>query len=226
MVNLDLSNYIKKKPTFYKDASGKSKKLPEDKWLDYLEWANVIVLLYQNGAEDVSYGSEKNENGYPSFFNPKGECPFVRVWVKIDDKKYEIDYPVISGSSVKANPLQSTIHVAQQRAFVKCVAINTGLGLSCWLKDEENSAAPEAEKEVSDKKKHSQELVSAFSKLVKRSGSADGAHVLLGTNKLMLQKLCNSSDNQSKISRVEEIGKWLSLDNESFAKEVSIIKSK
>jgi hypothetical protein len=126
---------IKKKPTFFKNDAGKLQKNPENKWLDYLEWATVITLLYDNGAESVTFGCLKNSDGYPAFFVER-KNPFVSIWVKIDDKRYEIEYPVIDGNKVDDVPNQMTIHKAQQRAFVKCVAINTGLGLKLWQKEE------------------------------------------------------------------------------------------
>ncbi len=132
---LDIKSEVKKKPTFYKGADGKLVKNPDSKSLDYLEWATVITLLYDNGAEDVQFGCNKNSEGYPAFYN-KNSNPFVSVWVHIDDITYTIDYPVIDGNKVDKDPNQMTIHKAQQRAFVKCVAINTGLGLKLWQKEE------------------------------------------------------------------------------------------
>jgi hypothetical protein len=132
---LDIKSDVKKKPTFYKDNTGKLQQNKPEKSLDYLEWATVITLLYDNGAQSVQFGCIKNNEGYPAFYN-KDSNPFVTVWVNIDDKKYSIDYPVIDGNKVDKDPNQMTIHKAQQRAFVKCVAINTGLGLKLWQKEE------------------------------------------------------------------------------------------
>lgn len=138
---IDIAQHVKKKPTFFKEVkNGKSQfvKTPEDKWLDYLEWSTVITLLYEHGAECVRYGCENNSNGYPAFYDNQGKNPFVRVWVRVDDEQFHLDYPVVDGSNAKEYPNQSAIHYAQQRAFVKCVAINTGLGLKLWQKDEHN----------------------------------------------------------------------------------------
>lgn len=131
----DIKSEVKKKPTFSKAADGKLQRNPESKWLDYLEWATILTLLYENGAESVTFGCLKNSQGYPAFYYD-GKNPFVSIWVNIDEKHYEIDYPVIDGNKVEDAPNQMTLHKAQQRAFVKCVAINTGLGLKLWQKEE------------------------------------------------------------------------------------------
>jgi hypothetical protein len=135
LYRLDIKSDVKKKPTFFKNDKGVLTKNPESKWLDYLEWATVLTLLYNNGAESVEFGCIKNIDGYPAFYN-NGKNPFIEVWVKIDGKQFQLDYPVIDGNKVEAEPNQMTINKAQQRGFVKCVAINTGLGLKLWQKEE------------------------------------------------------------------------------------------
>jgi len=67
-----------------------------------------------------------------------GRAPFVRAYVEVDGDRRELDYPVIDGArDISMDKLvQSDIHNATQRGFVKCVAINWGLGLSLWQKEE------------------------------------------------------------------------------------------
>ena len=137
LMDLDVSKYISKKPTFkYNKATGKTEQT--GKFLDYLSWVDVLTLLYQNGAEKVRYGNIVNEHGH-SLFLSGDSLPEVRIYLEIDQDRYEMTYPVIEGSSdVKMDKImQSDIHNATQRAFVKCVAINTGLGISLWKKEEE-----------------------------------------------------------------------------------------
>jgi len=137
-LKLDLSGHIKKKPTFKKNPqTGKLQETPKSQHLDYLEWATVITLLYENGATDVRFGSYRNKNGYPAFFDENGKNPFVRVWVRVDHDFFEMDFPVINGNKAESNPDQLSIHKAQQRGMVKAVAINTGLGLPLWQSEEE-----------------------------------------------------------------------------------------
>lgn len=134
LVNIDLSGKASKKPIKKKMADGTYKEVGQ---LDYLSWADCLAAIYNNGAERVIYGNIHNTNDHPLFLM-NGNHPFVRVFVEIDGDRRELDYPVIDGSKdIKMDILaQSDIHNATQRAFVKCVAINWGLGLSLWMKEE------------------------------------------------------------------------------------------
>lgn len=129
MRKLDISRYVKKR-----DGA------------DYLPWASCLKLLYENGAEEVEFRAEANENGSSLFMSDQtftdksgntNRCYEVRVGVWIDKKYYSITYPVMNGiNAVRDNLMnQNTVHKAQMRAFVKCVAINTGLGFDLWLDD-------------------------------------------------------------------------------------------
>lgn len=119
---------------------------PETPKIKYLNWAKCIDLLYENGATFVKFEPEVNVEGHTLFAAPyefkdsKGRanrCYEVRVNVTIDDKEYSIAYPVMNGTSVVNDETmnQLRVHNAITRAFVKCVAVNTGLGLSLWIKD-------------------------------------------------------------------------------------------
>ena len=61
----------------------------------------------------------------------------MRVRVTIDELVFESQFPLMNGSNpVKDNSLtQQRLWNAQTRAFVKGVAINTGLGFDLWLSD-------------------------------------------------------------------------------------------
>lgn len=136
LVKVDLSGKTAKKPVFKKGASGKLEKCGE---LDYLSWADCLSALYENGAEKVLYGNVHNKEDHPLFLL-NGTNPFVRVYVDVDGDRRELDFPVIDGSKdIKMDYLaQSDVHNATQRAFVKCVAINWGLGLKLWMKEEKS----------------------------------------------------------------------------------------
>ena len=58
----------------------------------------------------------------------------------IDDKEYEMQTPVMNGANpVKDNSMsQQRVWNSMCRAFVKCVAIHTGLGFKLWIKEEYN----------------------------------------------------------------------------------------
>jgi hypothetical protein len=142
LIKLDLTEHIEQKPNFVWDK--KEGKYKEKGSFDYLNWAKAIVLLYEHGAEFVNYKPLKNETGHSLFMNPSlladglDGCPEVRVWVKVDDKEGEFSYPLARGSSVvkKEKMTALDIHVCQQRALVKGIAILTGLGLYLWTKEE------------------------------------------------------------------------------------------
>lgn len=129
MRSLDISKYVKQR----------------DK-ADYLPWASCLKLLYENGADTVAIHTMTDENGSSLFMSDQvftdkngstNRCYEVRVEVFIDGKTYTLSYPVMNGiNAVRDNLMnQNAVHKAQMRAFVKCVAINTGLGFDLWLDD-------------------------------------------------------------------------------------------
>ena len=143
MRSLDITKYVKQR----------------DK-ADYLPWAECLKLLYENGAEKVEILPEKNASGSSLFMSDQiftdkdgrtNRCYEVRVFVNIDGQIYGISYPVMNGiNPVKDNLMnQNAVHKAQMRAFVKCVAINTGLGFDLWRDDSD------IENDVEDLSKHS-----------------------------------------------------------------------
>lgn len=116
--------------------------------LDYLNWATCVQLLHDNGAEVVRWepipdpvtGSSLIMSSQ-TFTDSKGNtnrCYETRIRVTIDDKVYEMQTPVMNGANpVKDNSMsQQRVWNSMCRAFVKCVAINTGLGFDLWLDEE------------------------------------------------------------------------------------------
>lgn len=198
---LDLSKEVSKRPV----------KKNSNQTLDYLEWANCIKLLHQHGAKKVTYGMNKNENGYPCFYNQQGESPFVSVWVEIDGERYEEDYPVINGIYVVANPNQLDINKAKQRGFVKAVAINTGLGLSLWIKEEEvinNDKDIQKEMAANETQSLNDRITTLFAQALQKVGDKDRLYEVIQSSKEELSKLYRSHDHASKkivISQLEVI---------------------
>ena len=151
---VDVTPYCSRKKV--KDENGKEKEAL------YLNWAKCIDLLYENGAEKVSFEPIRNEDG--TFLFPqketedrkgsKGQSYFIAVNIRIDDKAYRMDAPLMMGNiPVKDATLnQLRINTAHQRAFVKGVAIYTGLGLGLWADgDADEEAAPrEMDEEAHD----------------------------------------------------------------------------
>lgn len=184
MCELDISKYVKQR----------------DK-ADYLPWASCLKLLYENGAEKVKIAPQTAENGSSLFmadqvFTDKNgntnRCYEVRVTVEIDDNFYEISYPVMNGiNPVRDNLMnQNAVHKAQMRAFVKCVAINTGLGFNLWLDDSDIEDSGE------DLGKHNiyairERMQQQYTKLVKRGLSTGEIANLMGTSEQTVQYYLN-----------------------------------
>jgi hypothetical protein len=119
---------------------------------DYLHWAKCKELLHENGAEVVYFEPCVNANGSSLFMSDQvftdskgnaNRCYEVRVHIVIDDLEFEAQYPLMNGSNpVKDNSMsQQRVWNAQTRAFVKGVAMRTGLGFGLWLKNMEEQVA-------------------------------------------------------------------------------------
>ncbi len=130
---LDLSKYITKR-----DGA------------DYINWARIVDLLHENGAEKVYFEPVVNEKTGSSLFMTEqsfetGKDKITNrvyetaVKIVIDDLEFIQRGPVMNGSNpVKDNSMtQQRLWNCQCRLFVKGVAIRTGLGFNLWLKGEE-----------------------------------------------------------------------------------------
>lgn len=138
---LDVSGFCDKRKA--KDDNGRA--------IDvlYLNWAKCVDLLHENGASLVYYRPLKDENGSFVFSsldvqNKDGRlcgCYFVSVEIHIDDLVFVMDYPLMNGTTVVyADTLnQLRISNAHARAFVKGVAIRTGLGFGLWVGGDETT---------------------------------------------------------------------------------------
>ena len=190
LIDLDISKEIVQRPV----------KKNSNLTLDYLEWANCIKLLYENGAEKVRYGMVYNNEGYPCFYNQNGESPFVRVWVEIDGERYEEDYPVINGMYVVANPTQLDINKAKQRGFVKAVAINTGLGLKLWIKEEEviNTNKELQDDGQAESKNLNDQMTTKFAQALQKVGDKEKLYTILHSDSKTIGSLYRSNDYATK----------------------------
>lgn len=114
----------------------------------YLNWAKCMDLLHEHGAEKVYFEPCTNENGSSLIMSDQvftdkngvtNRCYEVRVRIVIDNLEFEAQYPLMNGSNpVKDNSLtQQRVWNAQTRAFVKGVAMRTGLGFGLWVDDDE-----------------------------------------------------------------------------------------
>jgi len=144
--DIDITKFCDERDS--KDDKGKTIKV------QYLNWAKCVDLLHDNGAEEVYFEPLVNANGSTlfmtdSFEDSKGQknrCFEVRVKIVIDDLEFVQNYPLLNGIYVVREDTVNQLRLsnAQARAFVKGVAIRTGLGFSLWL-DEEKTPTDESE---------------------------------------------------------------------------------
>lgn len=132
------------------------RKIDVSKWTekrdgaDYLNWAKVVDLLHENGAEKVYFEPIIDETTGSSLFMTQqvftdkngltNRVYETAVKIVIDDLEFIQRGPVTNGSNpVKDNSMtQQRLWNCQTRLFVKGVAIRTGLGFNLWLKNEED----------------------------------------------------------------------------------------
>lgn len=130
-----------------KDDKGKEIQVP------YLNWATCVNLLHENGAEVVYYTPLKAADGGYLFTSREVRdkngrttgCYFVSVEIHIDDQSFTMDMPLLNGSLVVYDDTLNQLRIANchARAFVKGVAIRTGLGFRLWLSDKDSDPAPD-----------------------------------------------------------------------------------
>ena len=144
------------------------RELDVSKWVenrdgaDYLNWAKVVDLLHENGAEKVYFEPVVNEVTGSSLymseqtFTTGKDAKTNRVYetavkVVIDDLEFIQRGPVTNGSNpVLDNSMtQQRLWNCQTRLFVKGVAIRTGLGFNLWLKEEEKNEKDNWEDDLS-----------------------------------------------------------------------------
>ena len=143
LVKIDVLPFCEERET--KDDNGKKIKVP------YLNWAKCKELLHNNGAETVYFEPIVNEKTGSTLFmtdipftDSKGNqnrCFEVRVRIVIDDLDFVQNYPLLNGVYVVREDTINQLRVsnAQARAFVKGVAIRTGLGFNLWVKSDETT---------------------------------------------------------------------------------------
>lgn len=151
--------------------------------IKYLNWAMCMKLLHDNGAERVYWEpipNEKTGNALRCteeiFTDSKGNtnrCYETRIRVVIDDLVFEMHTPVMNGANPVKDNSMSQIRTwnSMCRAFVKGVAMHTGLGFDLWLKEEynemENKVAYTKDKQVDEK----------YEKMIRQLGAAHGVDV-------------------------------------------------
>ena len=145
LVKIDVLPFCDKREA--KDDRGKKVQVP------YLNWATCKNLLHENGAESVYFVPLKAPNGSYLFMSAEVEnkdgrrtgCWFVSVEIHVDDRTFTMDMPLMNGSLVVYEDTLNQLRIANAhaRAFVKGVAIHTGLGFSLWCSDKDTETDPD-----------------------------------------------------------------------------------
>ncbi len=201
MREVDVSAFLQTREG--KDEKGRKIDVP------FLPWEGCLVLLYLNGAKDVSYRSLTDEHGSPLFCGERhkndkdreGACYFVHVEVTIDDKTYTLHAPVMNGTAVVYNDTLNQLRVSNaiQRAFVKCVAVNTGLGIKLWEKGAEfiDGAGEPEEVTFSTPLICKEEIEKLFTKKLHTGMSKQDVFALLKINQKTYDMICKGLDGAS-----------------------------
>lgn len=145
LYQLDVTPYCDMREA--KDDKGKKIQVP------YLNWAKCVELLHANGAETVYYTPLHAPDGSYLFTSKevsdkngrKTGCYFVSVEIHIDDLTFTMDMPLLNGTYVVYDDTLNQLRIANchARAFVKGVAIRTGLGFKLWVNDKDTDPAPD-----------------------------------------------------------------------------------
>lgn len=198
---------ITKKPTFKKNKNtGKYEQVGD---VDTLNWADCLKCLYDNGAEKVTFEHIPNDKGELVFVDQNNAIS-IKLFVEIDGDRREIIYPVIDGSKTVAisEITALDIHVAKMRGFVKAVALNWGLGLRLWQKNE-NCDEVKTEKEELSIAEQFRYLVNTATK--KCGGVNEMLKHLTGINEKKIKDLIEDAKTIDGIIKV--LSKVLENDN-------------
>ena len=170
----------------------------------YLNWAKCKKLLHDNGAEVVYFEPVTNANGSSLIMSDQvfldkndvaNRCYEVRVKIVIDDLEFEAQYPLMNGSNpVKDNSMtQQRLWNAQTRAFVKGVAMRTGLGFGLWAKDGDEADEKTTTDDLSSHNIYSirERMQITYTNLIKRGFSTGEIAQKMGTSEQTVQYYLN-----------------------------------
>ena len=196
MMKIDVSEHCDTREA--KNDKGQKIQVP------YLNWAKCKELLHQNGAEVVYFEPCVNANGSSLIMSDQvfvdkndvaNRCYEVRVKIVIDDLEFEAQYPLMNGSNpVKDNSMtQQRLWNAQTRAFVKGVAMRTGLGFGLWVKggDEADDKNPAEDLSSHNIYAIRERMQITYTNLVKKGFSTGEIAQKMGTSEQTVQYYLN-----------------------------------
>lgn len=186
-----------------KDDNGKKIEIP------YLSWAKCIDLLHDNGAEDVYFDPIESDEGSFVFSSAKTknkdgrECGnyFVKVLIHIDSLEFVQKYPLMNGSLVVWDDTLTQLRIsnAHARAFVKGVAIRTGLGFDLWLDDDQPSKEKEDDLSYHNPLKVKQYIEFLMTERLKKGASEEDIIADMGISKKQFNLVLTSLNNAGYI---------------------------
>ena len=145
MMNIDLTGRTSTRKG--KDENNK----PID--IEYLSWSECKLILHEQGYKTVDYEPLEDANGsyvfaHRSVTDKNGAangCYYVKVRITLDDLVFDYPYPLLNGNIVVRDETLNQLRIsnAHARAFVKGVAVKTGLGYKLWLKEDETAKMSE-----------------------------------------------------------------------------------
>ena len=170
----------------------------------YLPWSQCKLLLHKEGAKVVDFVPLENAEGSYVFEHKAVQdknganigCYYVKVGVTIDDMSFEYSYPLMNGANVvRADTLnQLRISNAHARAFVKGVAVKTGLGYKLWLKEDETTSHGD-DIGIHDVMKVKQRIEEKLSVAIRKHGGEDELLRYLGIKRGQLEIILKSFNN-------------------------------
>ena len=196
LVKLDVTPYCEYRDA--KDDQGKKIKVP------YLNWAKCVELLHQSGAEVVYYTPLRGQDGSYLFASRevankdgrKTGCWFVSVEIHIDDLVFTMDAPLMNGSLMVYEDTLNQLRIANchARAFVKGVAIRTGLGFSLWCAERDTDPAPDdlSGHSIFAIKQRVEQLITAK---LQNGLDMDDLYAAMGINRKQFDKIMASFNN-------------------------------
>ena len=180
-----------------KDDKGQKIKIP------YLNWAKCVDLLHENGAQDVYFEPVENTDGTFLFSSAQTQnkdgkqCGnyFVKVNIHIDDLSFTQSHPLMNGAFVVYTEMLNQLRIsnAHARAFVKGVAIRTGLGLKLWMSEDTPETVDDASMHSPMKvKQYIEELLTAK---IRRGMQYEDILADINFNKKQLDIVLRALDN-------------------------------
>lgn len=192
MMEIDISDKVSTRKG--KDENGKVVDI------EYLSWSECKLLLHKEGYKTVDFEPLEGPNGsyvfeHKTVADKNGAtngCYYVKVRITLDDLVFDYAFPLLNGNLVVRDETLNQLRIsnAHARAFVKGVAVKTGLGYKLWLKEDETSKMSE-DLSAHDIYKVKQRTSELLSEKVRKLGSEEAVCHALGIKQGMLVSMLN-----------------------------------